>query len=85
MMLHSRSFVLLARPRPPMSEAAQVSSEVPAVLDVEASGFGAGSYPIEIGYIASDGTSYCTLIRPAPSWTHWDPGQKRCTASRVKP
>jgi len=57
-----------------MSEAAQVSSEVPAVLDVEASGFGAGSYPIEIGYIASDGTSYCTLIRPAPSWTHWDPG-----------
>jgi hypothetical protein len=47
--------------------------DVPNTLDIEASGFGAGSYPIEIGYVAGDGTSYCTLIRPAPGWTHWDP------------
>jgi len=51
----------------------QPDSEVPSILDVEASGFGAGSYPIEIGYISGDGSSYCTLIRPAPTWTHWDP------------
>jgi len=44
----------------------------PAVLDVEASGFGAGSYPIEVGFVLPDGSSYCTLIRPAPEWTHWD-------------
>lgn len=41
------------------------------MLDVEASGFGAGSYPIEIGYVLPDGTTYCTLIRPSDSWTHW--------------
>lgn len=41
------------------------------MLDVEASGFGAGSYPIEIGYVLPDGSTYCTLIRPSDSWTHW--------------
>ena len=46
---------------------------VPPILDVEASGFGAGSYPIEVGYVLGDGTAYCTLIQPAASWTHWDP------------
>ena len=44
----------------------------PAILDIEASGFGRASYPIEVGYILGDGTSFCTLIRPAPTWTHWD-------------
>lgn len=44
----------------------------PAVLDVEASGFGRDSYPIEIGYVLPDGRSFCTLVRPAESWTHWD-------------
>jgi hypothetical protein len=46
---------------------------VPAMLDVEASGFGRGGYPIEVGFVLQDGTSYCTLIRPAPGWTYWDP------------
>jgi hypothetical protein len=46
---------------------------VPTILDVEASGFGAGGYPIEVGFVEEDGTAYCTLIRPAPGWTHWDP------------
>jgi hypothetical protein len=44
----------------------------PVILDVEASGFGPGSYPIEIGYVLGDGTAYCTLISPATGWTHWD-------------
>ncbi len=46
---------------------------VPAVLDVEASGFGRRSYPIEVGGALSDGTTFCTLIKPEPEWTHWDP------------
>lgn len=46
---------------------------VPVVIDVEASGFGAGSYPIEVGMVLPNGKSHCYLIRPAPSWSHWDP------------
>ncbi len=42
------------------------------ILDMEASGFGRNSYPIEVGYVLADGTSFCTLIRPEPHWTHWD-------------
>jgi hypothetical protein len=44
----------------------------PPVLDIEASGFGRGSYPIEIGYVRGDGQAWCTLVAPAPSWQHWD-------------
>ncbi len=44
----------------------------PAVLDVEASGFGRNSYPIEVGFVLPDGHAYCTLVRPEPQWTHWD-------------
>lgn len=44
----------------------------PAVLDVEASGFGRNSYPIEVGFVLPDGHAYCTLIRPESHWTHWD-------------
>ena len=47
--------------------------EPPAVLDIEASGFGVGSYPIEVGFVLPDGPGYCTLIHPAPNWLHWDP------------
>jgi hypothetical protein len=61
----------------------QPDSEVPSILDVEASGFGAGSYPIEIGYISGDGSSYCTLIRPAPTWTHC--GSDRAGHARNSP
>ncbi|MCH9671648.1 MAG: hypothetical protein K0U93_09390 [Gammaproteobacteria bacterium] len=45
----------------------------PTVIDVEASGFGRGSYPIEIGFVRGDGESQCHLVRPRPEWTHWDP------------
>jgi hypothetical protein len=47
-------------------------SFVPAVIDLEASGFGSTSYPIEIGFVLPDGHLECTLVRPEPSWTHWD-------------
>ena len=47
--------------------------EMPIVLDVEASGFGRDSYPVEIGYVLSDGSCFCSLVRPEPHWTHWDP------------
>ena len=46
---------------------------VPACLDMEASGFGRDSYPIEVGFVLGDGRAWCTLIRPAEDWTHWDP------------
>jgi hypothetical protein len=49
------------------------SSTPPAFLDIEASGFGRDSYPIEIGFVLSDGEAWCTLVRPEPDWTHWDP------------
>lgn len=45
----------------------------PITLDVEASGFGRGSYPIEIGLCYPDGSTAGYLITPARDWTHWDP------------
>ena len=45
---------------------------LPAIIDLEASGFGKGSYPIEVGFVLSDGSTFCTLIVPAPHWRHWD-------------
>ena len=46
--------------------------ELPCIIDVEASGFGPDSYPIEIGLALDDGGKFCTLILPSPLWTHWD-------------
>ncbi len=45
---------------------------VPIIIDVEASGFGRGSYPIEVGFVMPDGSTQCCLIKPELSWTHWD-------------
>lgn len=50
---------------------------LPVIIDIEASGFGRGSYPIEVGYYAPDGQSYCTLIRRQAEWTHWDEAAER--------
>jgi len=44
----------------------------PSIIDVEASGLGPDSYPIEIGVILTSGKRYCSLIFPASEWTHWD-------------
>lgn len=51
--------------------------DLPTVLDIEASGFGPGSYPIEIGWVRGDGRAGCLLVRPAADWTHWDEGAER--------
>lgn len=48
---------------------------IPAIIDVEASGFGPGSYPIEIGIALPNGATHCFLIKPLPEWTHWDQEQ----------
>lgn len=60
-----------------MDAMTSVSEEMPAVLDVEASGFGREGYPIEVGYALPDGHVHCALIRPEPQWTHWDPQAER--------
>jgi|WetSurMetagenome_2_1015567.scaffolds.fasta_scaffold775397_1 hypothetical protein len=44
----------------------------PYIIDVEASGFGPHSYPIEIGLALEPGRRYSTLIMPAEGWTHWN-------------
>ncbi|MCM2131598.1 3'-5' exonuclease [Larsenimonas rhizosphaerae] len=46
---------------------------LPVILDVEASGFGRGSYPIEVGLARADGTTCALLIQPCEEWVHWDP------------
>ncbi len=55
---------------------AEIGCEViemkPVIIDVEASGFGRGSYPIEIGFVLGNGQSHCALIRRQPEWQHWD-------------
>ena len=44
-----------------------------AFLDFEASSLSDDSYPIEVAWVFEDGASETHLIRPAPSWTDWDP------------
>ncbi|MDJ0740880.1 MAG: hypothetical protein QNJ91_14285 [Gammaproteobacteria bacterium] len=48
------------------------SIHTPIIIDVEASGFGSGSYPIEVGVALADGSRHCYLVSPARSWKHWD-------------
>lgn len=47
-------------------------SFTPSVIDIEASGFGARSYPIEVGIVTADGSRYCRLIKPFEGWDFWD-------------
>ena len=44
----------------------------PVIIDIEASGFGAGSYPIEVGYVDRCGKPWCSLITPHDDWLHWN-------------
>ena len=46
---------------------------LPCIIDLEASGFGRGSYPIEVGLCLGDSSSHCFLVRPEEDWQHWDP------------
>lgn len=43
-----------------------------SIIDIEASGFGSDSYPIEIGVITRKDERYCSLIKPFSDWLHWD-------------
>jgi hypothetical protein len=61
----------------PTPVSAQAMPEAPAVMDIEASGFGRDSYPVEVGFVLADGQTYCSLIKPAPEWTHWDPAAEK--------
>ena len=45
----------------------------PIIIDVEASGFGRGSYPIEVGVANAQGEGSCNIIRREKEWQHWDP------------
>lgn len=46
----------------------------PIILDIEASGFGKGSYPIEVGFALPDKSTHCYLVKPQEDWTHWNMG-----------
>lgn len=45
---------------------------IPVIIDIEASGFGRESYPIEIGIVFANGDKFCSLIKPEDHWTYWD-------------
>ncbi len=53
------------------------TEERPLIIDLEASGFGGLSYPIEVGTAAQNNSKYCSLILPAEDWTHWDEGAEK--------
>lgn len=45
---------------------------IPIIIDIEASGFGVASYPIEVGLAMSSGQRHSLLIEPASDWSHWE-------------
>nr|WP_284219077.1 hypothetical protein [Agaribacter marinus] len=49
-----------------------IAASLPAIIDVEASGFGIHSFPIEIGVVLPNGSRFCRLIKPFDDWIHWD-------------
>lgn len=53
------------------------SKTTPAIIDIEASGFGAESYPIEVGVALEDGSTRCYLVLPHDDWTYWDEEAER--------
>jgi hypothetical protein len=55
----------------------------PVIVDIEASGFGVGSYPVEIGYVDSKGDVWSAQVQPHADWLHWDKKPKSCISSRV--
>ena len=44
----------------------------PNIIDIEASGFGPESYPVEVGIALASGQTRCYLILPRDDWTYWD-------------
>lgn len=45
---------------------------LPTIIDIEASGFGRHSYPIEVGVVLPDRHCFCHLIQPPAHWSFWD-------------
>ncbi|GAA0855473.1 hypothetical protein [Aliiglaciecola litoralis] len=56
---------------PLISEAFINKVIIPTIIDIEASGFGSESYPIEVGVVTYLSQRYCRLIKPQPDWSHW--------------
>ena len=56
-----------------MTLSASEPSTAPAIIDLEASGFGRGSYPIEVGFALENRDVHSFLIKPEADWTHWSP------------
>lgn len=71
---HAPTALATQNPRMPSPEPL---SALPCVIDIEASGFGRRSYPIEVGYVLPDGRAVCMLIKPADDWQHWDESAAR--------
>jgi hypothetical protein len=46
-------------------------------VDLEASGLGPFSFPIEVGWCTVTGEGEAHLIRPAPEWTDWCPASEK--------
>lgn len=45
---------------------------IPTIIDIEVSGFGEGSYPVEVGFITYDQQVACTLIKPDENWSSYN-------------
>lgn len=59
----------------------------PCFIDVEASGFGPDSWPVSVAWCDHTGEIRKLLVRPLPSWTHWDEQAERVhglTRARVE-
>jgi hypothetical protein len=56
-----------------MNSRSTIQTQTPPIfLDIEASGLGKNSYPIEIGISITPQQQQCYFIKPLPEWTHWD-------------
>ena len=57
-----------------------------AFVDFEASGLGARSWPIEVGWAFEDGVGESLLISPAPEWStdQWDPRAEKLHGISLK-
>jgi len=50
---------------------------LPTFIDIEASGLGNTSFPIEVAWNDSEGIIINRLVKPVADWTSWDPEAER--------
>ena len=50
---------------------------LPTFIDIEASGLGNTSFPIEVAWNDSEGAITNRLVKPVADWTSWDPEAER--------